>query len=223
MSQAKNIVSALELTRFLSICYRSAWRLKHKLIQVMAEREGKRQISGRVEIDDAYLGGESQDGKVGRGAKNNVPFLAAVQTNADRKPLNAVLSAVKAFSGQEIAAWARRWVRPETILVTDGLPSFSALSDLGFRHRPCVVGTGRRRTDMQRFDWVNTILSNLKTSISGTYHAFKFFKYIHRYLAEVQYRFNRRFDMHAIFTRLLYAGAQNGPRTERWRRLAAEA
>ena len=41
---------------------------------------------------------------------------------------------------------------------------------------------------------VNTVLSNLKTALSGTYHAFNFAKYAHRYLAELQYRFNGRFN-----------------------------
>jgi hypothetical protein len=39
------------------------------------------------------------------------------------------------------------------------------------------------------------LLANLKTAITGTYHAFGFAKYAHRYLAEFQYRFNRRFNM----------------------------
>ena len=38
----------------------------------------------RVEIDDAYLGGERSGGKVGRGSENKVPFVAAVQTTPDR-------------------------------------------------------------------------------------------------------------------------------------------
>jgi hypothetical protein len=44
---------------------------------------------------------------------------------------------------------------------------------------------------MECFTWVNTILGNLKTSMSGTFHAFDFEKYASRYLAAVQYRFNR--------------------------------
>jgi hypothetical protein len=39
----------------------------------------------------------------------------------------------------------------------------------------------------------------------GTYHAFGFAEYAHRYLAEFQYRFNRRFDMKTILSRLLHA------------------
>lgn len=36
------------------------------------------------------------------------------------------------------------------------------------------------------------MLSNLTTALSGTYDAFKFSKYTQRYLAEFQFRFNRR-------------------------------
>ncbi|WP_180987606.1 transposase, partial [Xanthomonas oryzae] len=43
--------------------------------------------------------------------------------------------------------------------------------------------------------WVNVVLSNLKRSLDGAYHAFKFAKYAQRYLAETMWRFNRRFDL----------------------------
>jgi hypothetical protein len=51
------------------------------------------------------------------------------------------------------------------------------------------------------FRCVNTVLGKLKTAISGTYPAFNFAKYADRYLAEVQYRFNRRFDLSVILRR----------------------
>ena len=53
LTQAKNNVSALELKRHLGVRYKTAWLLKHKLMQVMSEREELRQLDGRVEIDDA--------------------------------------------------------------------------------------------------------------------------------------------------------------------------
>jgi hypothetical protein len=58
---------------------------------------------------------------------------------------------------------------------------------------------------LPQFKAINTLLGNLKTAISGSYHAFDFAKYAHRYLAEFQYRFNRRFDMKIILARLLGA------------------
>lgn len=51
---------------------------------------------------------------------------------------------------------------------------------------------------MEQFDAVNTFLANRKTAYAGTYHAFDFAKYARRYLAEVQYRFNRRFDLSSV-------------------------
>jgi len=39
LTQAKNNVSALELKRHLGVRYKSAWLLKHKLVQMMSERD----------------------------------------------------------------------------------------------------------------------------------------------------------------------------------------
>ena len=50
-----------------------------------------------------------------------------------------------------------------------------------------------------------TVLGNLKNAITGTYHAFEFEKYAHRYLGEFQYRFNRRFDLGSMLRRLVTA------------------
>ena len=46
----------------------------------MRLREGSRRLSGRVELDDGYLGGQRTGGKPGRGSENKVPFVTAVQT-----------------------------------------------------------------------------------------------------------------------------------------------
>jgi hypothetical protein len=77
-TQSKNNVSALELMRLIGVCYRTAWRLKQ-----MAERESPRKLEGRVEVDDAYLGGAHLGGKRGRGSQNKVPFIAAVATSQE--------------------------------------------------------------------------------------------------------------------------------------------
>ena len=220
LTQTKNNVSALELKRLIGVCYRTAWRVKHKLLQVMREREESTVLSGRVEVDDAYLGGEHPGGKAGRGSENKVPFVAAVETNDQGHPLRAVFAPVESFSSSEIALWARCWLAPSATVVSDGLACFRAVTEAGCTHEPQIVGTKRKSTEMPCFAWVNTVLSNLKTAITGTYHSFKFKKYAHRYLAEAQYRFNRRFDLSTMLTRLLYAGASAGSRPEKWLRLA---
>ncbi|NVN91811.1 MAG: IS1595 family transposase [Desulfuromonadales bacterium] len=222
LTQTKNNVSALELKRLIEVCYRTAWRIKHKIIQVMCEREESTVLAGRVEIDDAYLGGQRSGGKVGRGSENKVPFVAAIETNDKGHPMYPVFTPVKSFCKTEISAWTRQWLAPTAIVVSDGLACFGAVTAAGATHDPQIVGAGRKSTDMAFFTWVNTLLSNIKTVITGTYHGFKFEKYVHRYLAEAQYRFNRRFNLKTMLPCLLYDGAATGKRTEKWLRLAEE-
>jgi ribosomal protein L37AE/L43A len=86
LSQSKNNVSALELRRLPGVSYGSAWLLKHKIMEAMRLREEDRELEGRVEIDDAYLGGERTGGTPGRGSENKVSYVAAAQTTGDGKP-----------------------------------------------------------------------------------------------------------------------------------------
>jgi hypothetical protein len=67
IATAKNGISSVELGRRLGIKQTNAWTLKQKLMAVMAGREGKKRLDGRVEMDDVYLGGR-RPGKRGRGA-----------------------------------------------------------------------------------------------------------------------------------------------------------
>ena len=48
----------MKLHRHLGISYNAAWRMKHKLMQVMMEGDHNKKLSGLIELDDAYLGGE---------------------------------------------------------------------------------------------------------------------------------------------------------------------
>ncbi|MBF0195573.1 MAG: transposase [Magnetococcales bacterium] len=52
------------------------------------------------------------------------------------------------------------------------------------------------------FQWVNTMLGNIKTSMAGTYHSFSG-KHLPCYLTSFQYRLNRRFNLAAMMPRLL--------------------
>ena len=218
MTQAKNNVSALELKRHLGVRYKAAWLMKHKLLQVMAEREDRRVLDGRIEIDDAYLGGE-KPGKPGRGSENKVSFVVAVQTTAEGQPVLACLSRIP-FTKEALEAWAHKTLAAGAQVVSDGLGCFKGVAGEVASHTAITVGSGRQAAAHPEFRRVNTVLSNLKTAISGTYHAFKFAKYAHRYLAEVQYRFNRRFDLNSILSRLVRVAALTRPRPEPMIRLA---
>ncbi len=210
LTQSKNNVAALELMRHLGVCYKTAWLMKHKLMEVMRVREDPRQLEGRVEIDDAYLGGERTGGKVGRGSENKVPFVAAVQTTPDGQPQFVCLRQ-QPFTNEEVAVFAARSIAPSATVVSDGLWCFGAVRIVGAEHERVITGGGKASVGLPQFRAVNTFLGNLKRSLDGTYHAFDFTKYAHRYLAEAQYRFNRRFNLRSILARLLRAACLTNP------------
>lgn len=220
LTQSKNNVSALEMMRHLGVCYKTAWLMKHKLLEVMFLREEPRVLDGRVEVDDAYLGGE-RPGKRGRGSENKVSFIAAVQTNAAGHPHTVCLKPL-AFTKEAIADWANKALAASAQVVSDGLGCFNGFEGNVADHQTVVTGGGAASAKHPQFRWVNTLLGNLKTGLSGTYHAFDFAKYAHRYLAEFQYRFNRRFDLKVILKRLLRAAVLTRPHPSQVIRLAED-
>jgi len=214
LTQNKKGISAMSLHRQLGISYNAAWRMKHKLMQVMLERDYDQPLSGVVEIDDAYLGGERTGCKPGRGAAGKTPFVAAVETTEDRCPTRIKLSIVKGFRSAEIAAWSQQHLTSGSTVISDGLACFNAVTEAGCQHEKIVCGGGRASVEEPNFYWVNTVLGNLKSALRSTYHSVGP-KYSQRYLADFQYRFNRRFDLRAMIPRLAFVALRTPPMTYR--------
>lgn len=220
ISQAKTGLSALALKRQLGVSYPTAWLIQHKLMQAMSAREDRYVLDGHIQIDDAYLGGERSGGKVGRGSENKVPFVVAVSLTEDGHPIRAKLTPVNTFSLEAIEQWSATHLAGAcTVVHSDGLACFGAVKKVGCSHAPIIVG-GRKPRELPEFQWVNTVLGNLKTSLCGAYHGFAFRKYAARYLGAFAYRFNRRFDLSTLHQRLLVAAVDCAPQPQRAIRLA---
>ncbi|QDI05582.1 IS1595 family transposase [Xanthomonas cerealis pv. cerealis] len=212
LTSTKTNMAALELMRHLGVNYKTAWRMKHKIMQVMAERESMRKLAGFVQIDDAYLGGERNGGKAGRGSENKQAFLIAVQTDATfTAPRFVVIEPVRSFDNTSLQDWIARRLAPECEVYTDGLACLRRLEDAGHAHTTLDTGGGRAATETAGARWLNVVLGNLKRAISGVYHAIAQGKYARRYLGEAAYRFNRRFRLREMLPRLATAMMQSTP------------
>ncbi len=119
ISQAKTGLSSLALKRQLGVSYPTAWLMHHKLMQAMAAREERYVLEGKVQVDDAYLGGERTGGKVGRGSENKVSFIAAVSLTEDDRPLRVRLTPVSGFTLRAISAWAKDHLAPSSTVFSD--------------------------------------------------------------------------------------------------------
>lgn len=213
LGQAKNGISGLDFMRQLGVSYPTAWTIKHKLMLAMKDAEADRQLHGRVEMDDAFLGGERVGGKPGRGSENKVPFVVAAQTvGMNHKPHRICLSQIPHRLKDVANFCTQHLARPVTV-VSDGLACFAAAKQAGV-HEPVVTGGGSASAKDHRFQGVNIYLGNLKSAITGTHRHFKFKKYAQRYFAEFQFRFNRREDLRAMLSELIQA-AIHRPATPR--------
>ena len=219
IGQAKTGMSSLELSRHLGVKYDTAWLLHNKILRAMSEREEAYLLRGKIQMDDSYLGGEHPGGKAGRGSENKIPIIAAVSLNEAGHPIHARITAVSGFSSEAIADWAKRHLSPGSQVLSDGLACFRAVTTANCHHKAVITG-GKHPNELPQFRWINTLLGNLKTSFSGTFHAFNFDKYARRYLGGYCFRFNRRFSMVAMTERIANAVCCCRPATERDLRVA---
>jgi transposase-like protein len=221
LTLGKNGISSVELGRRLGVKQGTAWLMKHKLMRAMGAREAaKPKLSGRVEIDDAYLGGERSGGKRGRGAAGKTAVVAAVETTAERKPRRLKLTVVKGFRKREVEKAAKRDFAPGSNIVSDGLSCWPAVAKAGCAHFPMATGAGKRAASWSPFKWVNTCLGNIKTALAGTYRHVSP-KHAQAYLTSYAYRFNRRHQLDSIVERLAWAAVHAGPQP--YRVVAADA
>lgn len=222
ITQSKDGISSLNLSRQLGISQNSAWLIKQKLMQAMLEAENSQRLSGRIELDDAYWGGQRHGGKRGRGAPAKHSFIAAVQTTEDAHPIHMKCSAVSGFRQQVITGWARKLLAAGSHAVSDGLSAFNGVEKAGVTHTAIVTGGGAASMEILALQWVNIILGNLKTAMHGTYHAIRG-KHLPRYLAEFNYRFNRRFHLDQLVDQLLGDAVRTPPMPQRLVKLAEVA
>lgn len=148
LTQNKNGISVLELSRQIGVSCNAAWRIKHKLMQVMLERDGTKKLQDRVEIDDSYLGGKRVSGKRGRGAGRKTPFIVAVETDVEKKPQRIKLSKLRVFVWKKLSAGALKALNPErrsfltgwraSMLLSTQAVSMNLMSSAEENKRSCI-------------------------------------------------------------------------------------
>jgi len=184
LAQGKKGLSNIELGRRLGISTNAAWRIQHKLMQAMIERDRRYMLGAagpRIEIDDADIGGERTGDGAGRGRRGHTPFIIAVETSSDGRPLHTRLQVVRGFQAGETKRLCARVVVGTTV-VSDGGQWFRCIAEQrGIVHERHVTGSDRRAARYPAFRWANTMLANIKNSLLAS-HRVVAAKHLPRYL-----------------------------------------
>jgi len=230
-SMTKKGVSAKELQRQLGLKrYQPAWEMEHKIRTAMGKRDEDYVLEGDLEIDEAFFKScehsknyenfeqENEPNsenvkktKRGRGSANQSPVLVMVESkpaeipkkNSKANKIGHIKMKILEYQDSKtIVPILKQCVNGNSCLHTDGYGAYNEISVFFQDHK---VTTIKDKTLINEyFPWIHTIISNAKRLLLGIHH--KIGKgYIHLYLNEFCYKFNRRYIREDLEEHLLIA------------------
>ena len=179
--------NALGLQRVLGLgSYQTAWEWLHKLRRAMV-RPGRERLSGVVEVDEIYVGGERR-GRRGRGADRKTLVVVAAEAKGPgtgRIRMRCVADA----SRKSLEPAVRAAVAAGSHVQTDGWGGYWGLVDLGYIHE---VMLQEAEVGESRLPRVHQVASLVRRGLLGTYQGAASPPHLDYYLDEFTFRFNRR-------------------------------
>ena len=189
-------VSAKELQRQLGVTYKTAWRMGHEIRKHMAKVDGDPMLGGHVEADETYIGGK-RPGKRGRGAAGKTVVFGMIERGGD-----VITRVVDNVRRRTLEPHLVANVAPGSTVSTDELTSYHKISDLGLTHGRVNHSADEWVRGIHHTNSIEGFWSIFKKSIRST-HIHVSRKYLHSYLGEFEFRFNRRGQPASMLDQLL--------------------
>lgn len=193
----KSGASAQGLQRVLGMTrHESAWLMLHKL-RVAMVRPGRDQLSGEVEVDEAYIGGTNNKQLVGVAAEIRGKGIGRIR-----------MQKLAGRTSEDLGEFVKKNISVGSAIVTDGLKSYCCVESMGYQHKPTRKPYFWEEQNPEADDLlprVHRVISLVKRWLLGTYHGRPDKEYLDAYLNEFTFRFNRRTSgsRGLIFHRLL--------------------
>jgi transposase-like protein len=192
LCSSKKGMSAHQLHRMLSITYKAAWFMAHRIRFAMEEGPNAGTLSGIIEADETYIGGKRKRGEwkksgfKGAPTSHMAPVVALVERGGRVRayPMERVTS-------ENLHSVIRENVDPSSRIMTDDLNAYRGL-DQHFASHETVNHTRREyvRGDVTT-NTVEGFFGILKRGVNGVYHHVSK-KHLHRYVGEFAFRYNAR-------------------------------
>ncbi len=206
----KNGASALGLQRVLGLKkYETAWTWLHKLRRAMV-RPGRDLLTGRVEVDECYIGG-LEEGLPGR--LNLKKALVIVAAQEDGPGIGRIrMRQIVDASADSLVPFVRDWVEVGSVVHTDGWLGYLPLESKGYKHEVTFL-KGKKKNPSELMPRVHRVISLLKRWLLGTHQGAVSHKHLDYYLDEFTFRFNRRRSKSRgkLFYRLAQQAVAVGP------------
>jgi transposase-like protein len=206
IANSKNSVSSHELGRALGVTQKTAWFMLHRIRDAMQTRTFT-QLSGTVEVDETYIGGEAKNMHEykrvamragGRRVINKVPVQGARQRGTGTVTASVVAKGTNYRSNVE------KWVSPGTTVYTDQASAYRNLSE---NHVHDYVTHGREYVrGTVHTNGIENFWALLKRALKGT-QVHCDVEHLPRYVVERVFSYNNRETDDLGRMRLAMAGA----------------
>lgn len=187
MIESKKGISANQLKRTLSVSYKTAWYLCHRIRAAMKD-DTPQVLEGTIEIDETYVGGRKRGH--GRGFDNKTMIMGAIQRGGQ------VRFRVERHAKQQNTVLFHKFIE-DTVsedaqqIYTDQHPAYRTFAAADERHEWVDHGAEEWvRADVHT-NSVEGVWSLFKRALIGSYHQLSA-KHLDAYLDEFAFRFNNR-------------------------------
>lgn len=182
--------NALGLKRVVGFgSYQTAWTWLHKMRHAMV-RPGRDRLSGKVEVDETYVGG-AETGVRGRETEKKAIVVVAVEIHELFGFGRVRLRQVPDVSGASLVPFVCEMIEPGSEVLTDGWGGYSTLVEHNYIHSKTILSSSGDPAHVL-MPGVHRIAALLKRWLLGTYQGSVSSKYLDYYLDEYTFRFNRR-------------------------------
>jgi len=212
---AKDGISALALKRTLQIgSYQTAWAMLHRLRSVLI-RPGRELLSGQVEVDETYIGGE-EAGLAGGRAKGKKALVAvAVEVVSPKGFGRCRMRIIADGSARTLHAFITDNIAPGSTVITDGWNGYRGIGKAGYRHDRRSQRTAKALgEDIDKLlPGVHRVASLAKRWLPSTHQGAEDTEHLAGYLDEFCFRFNRRRSRSRglVFLRVLQLAVGHDP------------
>ncbi len=211
----KDGVSAQSLQRALEISsYQTAWAMLHRLRSVLV-RPGRERLTGRVEVDETFIGGEEPGLRGGRQKGKKSLVGVAVEVREPKGFGRCRMAILPDASAKSLHPFVAAHVEPGATVITDGWQGYSGIEVLGYvRDRRSQRAARIRGEDPgQLLPGVHRVASLVKRWLLGTHQGSVDEAHLQAYLDEFVFRFNRRTSRSRglVFHRVLELAAGHEP------------
>jgi transposase-like protein len=206
----KDGISALSLQRTLEIgSYQTAWAMLHRLRSVLV-RPGRERLSGIVEVDETFIGGEEPGLRGGRQKGKKTLVGVAVERREPKGFGRVRMAILPDASTESLRAFLLAHVEEGAVVISDGWQPYRGATAGVYSHERLVV-PGR---DAGRLlPGVHRVASLTKRWLLGTHQGSIDEAHLSAYLDEFDFRFNRRRSRRPgmLFYRLLELAVDHEP------------